>query len=259
MKLIKNPIVLCLLAIVLNSCNSKGNKEIEPTEKPEKEVFESFEDQLLHEITAKLQIPSTEKFSHKVYWEHLNPDSEKDAIITVNRLAFARENAAASPNPSKLAEMGYIGNYNFFFFYDGKKKRFSVPIPVPSSAYTELKISFKNIQSASLFKDLIIEYRIQNAVFHNYYMLEGDMMNQVFQWKVFDNLGTNKSEANFFELGEGKISLTKDVLIYSGKVTNLPAKIEDMYAFQPEIEKTNNLLYRFFYDPATRKYTTIVK
>jgi hypothetical protein len=243
----------------LNSCKNEETIEKDPIEKPEQETFENFEDQVLHEITAKLQIPSTEKFSHKIYWENLNPDSEKDAIITVNRLDYAREKAAATPNPSKLAEMGYIGNYNFFFFYDGKKKRFSVPIPVPSSALNELKISFKNIQSASLFKDLIIEYRIQNAAFHNYYMLEGDMMNQVFQWKVFDNLGTNKSEANFFELGEGKISLTKDILIYTGKVKNLPATIEDVYSFQPEIEKTNNLVYRFFYDPATRKYTTIVK
>jgi hypothetical protein len=248
--------ILLSLSILVFACTETEKKDSIDDKEVESLEDLSFEDQLIREITGKLQIPSTEKFDYKVYWENLNPDDEKDAIITVNRLEYAKERATQSPNPAKLAEMGYIGNYNYFFFYDGKKQRFSRPIAVPSSPMKELKVIFKNIQANSLFKDLIIEYRIQNSAWHTYYMLEGDMMNQVFQWKVYDKIGTSEAEANYFELDEGRLSLTKDISIYKGKITNVYDKNESIYDFEPAIEKTSVLSYRFFYEPNARKYMT---
>ncbi len=180
---------------------------------------------------------------------------EEDAIITVNRYNFALEEASRSENPSKNAEMGYIGNYNYFIYYDGKLKKFSNPIKVPSSPKAPLKVLFDNIQS-EVYKDITIEYRIRNSAFRNYYLIANGNIQIMFQWKLFDNVGTAYPEANFITYEKGSMSIFKDILIYTGKIKNYSPVIPDVYTYNPEIEKAGGLQYRFFYDPRSLKYMT---
>jgi hypothetical protein len=78
----------------------------------------------------------------------------------------------------------------------------------------------------------------------------------MFQWKLFDNVGTAYPEANFITYDKGSMSLFKDILIYTGKIKNYSPDIADVYTYNPEIEKAGGLQYRFFYDPRSLKYMT---
>lgn len=244
------------LLILLFSCKSKTD---------EKDVFNnliiegkenmSFEERMKREIEAKLSIPVTEKYKIEIFKAHLNRDEKEDAIITVNRLNFAMDEASKEDSPAKRAELGYMGNYNHFFFYDGKLDKVSIPMTVASSAKSPLKVVFNNVQS-DIYQDVSIEYRIRNSAFRNYYLIESGSLLLVFQWKLYDQVGLDNYEANFLEYQEGSISLAKDILVYKGKIKNYSKNIGDVYKYNPEIEKNGDLLYRFFYDPKTAKYMT---
>ena len=126
---------------------------------------------------------------------------------------------------------------------------------VPSSPKAPLKVIFENIQS-EVYKDITIEYRIRNSAFRNYYLIANGNIQIMFQWKLFDNVGTAYPEANFITYDKGSMSLFKDILIYTGKIKNYSPAIPDVYTYNPEIEKAGGLQYRFFYDPRSLKYMT---
>jgi hypothetical protein len=240
-------LIFGVTALFLSSCSEQKEEEKVTDEffkKKEKEVVLPFEQQVVREVEGRLSIPRNEKYTYEVNKAFLNPDNEEDAIITVNRYNFALEEASRSSNPAKNAEMGYIGNYNFFIYYDGKLKKFSNPVKVPSSPKAPLKVIFENIQS-EVYKDITIEYRIANG-----------NIQIMFQWKLFDNVGTAYPEANFITYDKGSMSLFKDIFIYTGKIKNYSPAISDVYTYNPEIEKGGGLQYRFFYDPRSLKYMT---
>jgi hypothetical protein len=187
--------------------------------------------------------------------EKINNDEFEDAIITVNRFQFAKNKSAGLKNANQIADMGYLGNYNYFVFYDGKLDKFSVPVPVPSSPINKLKVKFENLSSEK-YKDLIIEYRVLSASFRNYYTIYGDVLQEIFQVKIFDHLGESKPEAYFFENDKGSICDVKNIMVYEGKILNYPSKIENIYQFEPEIVKTNTLHKRWFFNPKVMKYMT---
>ena len=87
-------------------------------------------------IEAQLNIAGTERYGLTIYTQNLDGDDKEDAIITVNRFNYALEKAKQSPNPAKLAEIGYLGNYNYIFYYDGGLDLISPAIAVPSSPYS---------------------------------------------------------------------------------------------------------------------------
>ncbi|MES2587476.1 MAG: hypothetical protein V4622_00765 [Bacteroidota bacterium] len=250
---------LLIILLSLFSCSSnEERKDVFGKTIENKSVENSFAKRAKREIETKLEIPVTEKYEIKIHFAYLNADEKKDAIITINRLEFAMDEAAKAPNTVKRAELGYMGNYNFFFFYDGKIDKISVPMTVASSAKTPLKVKFNNIQS-EIYQDVSIDYRIKNSSFRNYYMYENASLNLVFQWKLFDQIGLESYEANYIEYQSGTLSLAKDILIYKGKIKNYPKNIENVYKYNPVIEKTDLELYRFFYDPRTMKYMTKIK
>lgn len=245
--------IICTSALLF-SCNGSTPKE-EDTPPLHKEKLEvAFEERVKNEIAAKLSIPGNEKYELKIYKEHLNGDDKEDAIITVNRLNYAMD-VAAKDKTAKRAEFGYMGPYNYFFFYDGKLDRISVPLTISSSAKGSLGVKFENIQS-QMYKDVMIEYRIRNSCFRNYYLIENGSLLLVFQWKVFDMVGTDNYEANYFSYQPGTLSLAKDIVISKGKIKNYSKNISDVYAYNPEIEKEGDELYRFFYDPREMAYMT---
>ena len=247
-------LISCSVLVFLFSCGEPQTEEKDPAEEnvEQSKTENKFEDRVRREVEAKLGIPATENYHIEIKKGHLNADEHEDAVISVNRHQLAEEEASKDKTRK---ELGYMGNYNYFIYYDGKIDRVSIPMPIASSGKTPLKISFDNVQS-EIYQDLIVEYRIRNSAFRNYYLIENGSLVLVFQWKLFDMVGTDNYEANYITYGTGSRSLAKDILIYKGKIKNYSTKIPNIYTYDPEIEKNGEELYRFFYDPGTMKYMT---
>lgn len=256
-------IALLISLITLFSCqqaveNNENTEQEVAVEKNDPTHFKNFEERVKYVVMEKLAIPSNEKFSFEIKREQLNADEKEDAIILINRLEFAINEAAKTENPSKRAELGYMGSFNHFIYYDGAKDEFSFPVVVPSSAKAPLKVYFEHLQSEN-YKDIIIEYRIRNSAFRNYYALNNLDLQLVFQWKTFDRIGESMYEANYFTYEEGTFCLVKDIVIYKGKIKDYSTSIPDIYNYNKEIIKTNQLEYRFMFDPNKGKYVTNAK
>ncbi len=243
----------------LVACNNQA-KETE-TDEPTKVIVNdknlSLEERAERHITGSLSIPATEKITIQSFKAHLNADNDEDAIVTVNRLEYAQQQVAKLPNAKYIRQMGYMGNYNYFVFYDGALDRFSVPIATPSSALVPLKVKFENIYSDT-YTNLTIEYRVNNAAFKNFYFLENGVLQKVFQTKIFDYLGTSKPEAFFIEYAKGSMSSAKDLFIYEGEIKEYQADIKNVYEYEPVIEKKENakLVLKWFYNPRISAYMT---
>ena len=205
-------------------------------------------------INAQLTIPSSEKYELEIYKEQLNNDNNLDAIVTVNRLEFALNEAASSSKTAKMAEIGFMGNYNYLFFYDGKSKQITSQILVASSPYSPLKINFENITSPH-YKDVLVDFRVLNASFRDFYTINNLSLIKIFEWKNFDGLGGGKTEAFHFEYDKGTLSNRKDILVKKATYTQ-PKNIKDIYTFEPTLIYSNELAFRFFYHPETDKYMT---
>ena len=249
---------LAIAAFLVLSLTNCGGENIENTQVPvEQTVTETFDQRAKHELEAKLQIPATEKYTYAVYREYINSDTVKDAIITINRLSFAIDEAIRSKkNTAKSAELGYMGNYNLFIYYDGASDKFSVPIPIPSTPGRPLDISFESILSPTR-KDIVIGYRILNSGWKAYFSVlnESDLL-LVFRWKLFDYAGTAKAEALYHSLEENTVGgVAKDIVIRESVLENNSVTgIGDIYKFEPVMNKKGKELYHFVYEPRAAKY-----
>ncbi len=217
----------------------------------------SFEERAERHLTGSLSIPATENITIQYYKAHLNADNSEDAIVVLNRLEHAKEQVAKLPNAKYISQMGYMGNYNYFVFYDGALDKFSVPIATPSSALVPLKVNFENI-SSDTYSTLTIEYRVNNAAFKNFYFLDRGVLQKVFQTKIYDYIGTPNPEAFYIEYAKGSISTAKDFLVYEGKIKDYTPNIENVYVYDPIIEKKENakLVLKWFYNPSIAAYMT---
>jgi hypothetical protein len=240
------------------SCNETKEKNLDAEKLFKKEKEDThlpFKARMTRQIEASLSIPTNEHYTSKVFKGHLNADNFEDAIITVNRYDFAIDDASKSLNPAKMAELGYVGNYNCFFFYDGKLKKFSNPIMVASSPKAPLKVLFEHIQS-DFFSDIVIEYRIRNSAYRSYYLMHQGAIQMMFQWKRFDKVGEAIPDASFLTYDTGTLTQFKDILVSKGKIKSYSPSIDDVYSYDPVIENEGVLLYRFFFDPKQLKYVT---
>lgn len=236
---------------MIASCTEKKSSDVEETiEKDPKNL--SLEEMADRHARATLGITPNEKFSLKIYKEHLDGDEDIDAIITVNRLNYALEEAAKSNNSAKQAEVGFTGNYNYIFHYDGHSKQITPDIKIASSPHAELKVTFENVSSEA-YKDILIDYKIRNSSFRDYFTIINHSPILVFQWKIYDHLGEKNPEATYFEYAPGTQSTFKDILIYEGQLDNA-SYTGDIYKFEPEISKKGALLYRFLYLDTEGKY-----
>ncbi len=249
----KNTFALLFLFAFIFSCSENKSTDNELTEK-ENNKKQTLEEIIDRHVQSQLSIPSTEKYTLHIYKEHLDGDDKIDAIITVNRLNFAYEEANKSGKYEIRKELGFTGHYNYIFYFDGGLNMISPSIIVPSSPQAELVVKFENI-STSAFKDVIVDYKIRNSSFRNYYNIMNHSPVQVFQWKLYDYLGEKNVEANYIEYSNGSVGLAKDILIFKGKLKN-GNNVKDIYNFSPEIEKEGELIHRFFYLDKEGKYFT---
>lgn len=245
-------IYLLFSLLIATACSETTERETHVEKPYKKSVSEDLETRARRHVESRLGINGTEKYSIQIFRENLDGDQKTDAIITVNRLEFAKKEAAESKNPVKHAELGFMGNYNYLFYYDGGLDEISPEIVVPSSPNALLKVQFESIASQN-YKDILVDYRVLNASFRNFYTVIEHTPRHVFQWKVFDGLNKPEKEAYHFTYGEGTLGPQKDIIIMKAQMKD-PGKVKDMYTFEPELTPTSEEIYRFFYYPKEGKY-----
>lgn len=241
--------------ILTSSCQEqKERKEVSVEELPTD--YSDLNTYAKRHIEATLRIPATEKYTLSIHKENLDGDDKQDAIILVNRYQYAMDEAVKSTNPAKLAELGYMGNYNYFFYFDGALNLISPPLAIPSSPMLPLKVSFENISSSS-FKDILIDFRIRNSSYKDFYTVTKHTPRRIFQWKIFDGIGTPDEESFIFNYETGSYCEAKDIVISKGRIGAIPKKA-DLFIYEPVISAENKqeTLYRFFYLPQKRIYAT---
>lgn len=243
-------------SLFLFACTETGGTDegadTEPsTEDPGKVSFDSW---VRREVQAKLEIPATEKYTLRIYREYINSDTVQDAIITVNRLEYAMNTAIKNKQEVKMAESGFVGSFNYFFYYDGQLDKMSVPLPIPSSPGRELGIEFRPITSRARM-DIVIDYRIRNSGWKNYYSVLNDHdLALTFQWKAFDRIGEDKPEALLHDFIANPDGIGYDIAIYDSEIDNYSPNIPDIYQYVPTITKRNELLFKFFFDRSAGKF-----
>lgn len=241
-----------MLLVTVGCSDKKSDNPSEIIEENPKNL--SLEEMAYRHVKAVLDIPPNEKYTLKIYKEYLDGDEDLDAVITVNRLNYALEEASKSSNSAKQAEVGFTGNFNYIFYYDGHSKQLTPDIKIASSPHAELMISFENISSEA-YKDVLVDYKIRNSSFRDYFTIINHSPILVFQWKIYDHLGEKNPEAIYFEYVPGTQSASKDILIYNGNLDNA-SYAGDIYKFEPKISKKGDLLHRFFYLDNEGKYFT---
>ena len=217
----------------------------------EREILEEYINQY---ISLGLKLDTTIKYELSFYVENLNNDHEEDVVITLNLLNFARKKAAKAQNSAQLAQIGFMGDYNYVLFLDGATKKITNETVIRSTPLAPLKVSFENISSLK-YKDILIDFRILNASYKDFYTIKNNRLERIFQWKNFDGLGNDINEAYYFEFGTGTLSTTKDILVFNAKLQN-PKVAYDKFTYEPKIEKTDKIFKRFFYHPETGIYMT---
>lgn len=207
----------------------------------------------------ELRIRTNEKYDLQTYKADCNADGVEDLVLTINLLERAMENSIQTGKTAKSAELGYLGEYNYFIYRDGKTKQYSSAIPIPSSAQAPVKVSFENVRS-EFQKDILIDFRIQNACFRDYYTILDNTPRMILQLKIFDFLGTDHAEGFVVAYEPGTESISKDVVVYKGTFEQPDFQHpDDIYSFQPEITSTNSFERRWFFRNSDFKYYTTNK
>jgi hypothetical protein len=216
---------------------------------------EDFDTKVRRHVEGQLSIPRKERYTLTIHREQLDADGKLDGVIAVNRLEFALEEAKKSDKTAKRAEIGFMGSYNYIFYYDGATNKLSPPIKLPSSPYAPLVVQFENITSED-YKDILIDYRVLSASYKDFYTISNRVPRRIFQWKNYDGLGKNAYEAYVFEYDKGTMVESRDIIVRKANLQQPPADT-DIYTFQPELTPTNEIAYRFFVHPAHGKYVTM--
>jgi hypothetical protein len=246
--------ILLLFAACSENVETPENNTVDETVTQNNTEEGPLEERAKRHVESTLEIPATEKYSLQIYEEHLDSDNKKDAIIAVNRMNFAIDEAVRSGNAAKRAEIGYMGNFNYIFFFDGGLNKISPAIPIPSTPQKELAVQFENITSEA-YKDIMVDFRIRNAAYRDFFTVSNHSPRRIFQWKIFDGLGDTESEAFHFKYLEKEPGLNKDILVYKAIVMQ-PTGKQDLNIFEPSLKETEELMYRFFYSPQMGKYVT---
>ena len=87
-----NHFLFLLVTLLFFSC-SEESKEKSEKPVPKAEENQTVEQMAKRHLESQLSIPATEKYSYHIYKAHLDEDEKIDAIITLNRVDFALEEA----------------------------------------------------------------------------------------------------------------------------------------------------------------------
>ncbi len=244
-----------LSLIVIASCDTDQvdeNPEKPDTDQQNDNYFS--EDEIIRSIEAQLRIPATEKYTYKIYEAHLTADDSIDRIVTVNLLDRAINEAMESGKTAKRAEMGYMGNYNYFFYIDGLTQQITSPIVVPSSPLAELKVDFLNITSDQ-YLDFTIDTKIMLSSFRKFYTIQNSIPMQTSETELYTDIGTADEKLYAVKYEPGSFSMGKNIVIYEGTTEQVDlSKPDAIYELDIKIEPTDKLVRRWYYSPQHQKY-----
>jgi hypothetical protein len=246
-------IIACLFLISCSDQQATSSEQIRNHSTDDKANVGVESMAKLH-VEKELAIEPGEQYSLKIYKKDLDGDDKTDAVITVNRKAFAFEKAIKENTVKKSEQLGFVGNNNFMFYYDGGLNKISPSFTIPSSAYSELKVSFEHIHSAAYY-DVMIDYRVMDACFRDFYTVVNHTPKMVFQWKVFSGINKPEKEAFSFDFVDGSFSPAKDILVKRA-IFEQAEPVENSYDYAPSLTYTNELVHRFFFNPSAMKYFT---
>lgn len=247
-------LIFPLFILSLSACTNDGSdKQNNTVETPEAEQYQTADQLAERHVEADLKIPGNENYSMKIYSDYLNDDDSIDYVITVNRYDKAMEDAQASGKIAKLAEVGFAGKHNYFYYMDGATKKFSSVVAVPSSPHSELNVEFKNITSDS-FKDIMIDYHIMNGYFRNYYKIIQGTPAEFLRSELFIKLGEPDQQAYYIDFAPGN-GEAKDVIVYEATIGEYALEHpDDIYKVTPERKKTDKVTLHWKYNPSVNKY-----
>ena len=247
-------LLFILVPAVLLSCGGDPSS----TDQQEEVVqiataYQSPEQIAERHVEADLKIPGNEEYQMKLYAENLNGDDSLDYIITVNRFDKAMTDAVLSGKTAKMAEIGYTGNHNYFYFMDGATKSISSVMPIGSSPFSELDVSFEYITTGD-HKDFMIDYHILDSYFRNYYTIVNNIPDEILRSELFLRLGTAKEKGYAIEFIPGEAE-ARDVIVYEAEIGDYNIeKPEDVYVANPKRVKTDKVALHWKYNPSSGNY-----
>lgn len=240
--------------MIFVSCENTEEQPSNSTKDNTEESNYLTEDKIVRHIEAQLNILGNEKYSYHIYEAELNSDDSLDRIVTVNLLDRAMNEAIEAHKVAKMAELGFMGNYNYFFFIDGESQVITSPIVVPSSSKAELQVSFENITSDA-HKDFQIDYRIMNDCYRKFYSIDQRIPVQISETEIFQNLGKDDEKAFVVRLEPNENTIAKNIAIYKGVAEKVDVSDPDaVYGITPKITGTDELVRRWYYSPQYKKY-----
>lgn len=214
----------------------------------------STKDAIELHIRRELAISVDEPIDYQIYRDHCDGDDSLDAVIAVNLLDRAVDEAIKSGKVAKKAAIGYMGNFNYIIYRDGLTGKLSSAMAIASSPKAKLKVTFENIRSTNQ-KDILVDYRILNAAFRNFFTVTNGHLIRINQVKLFDAIGDKDAVGYTLEYEPGLISNSKDIVAYKGTFENPTfASPDDVYTFEPEITKTSVVHEHWFFNPEDMKY-----
>lgn len=237
------------LSIILFSCEEAPTEEVPEVVEVEQSDFEK---ELNQQITVQLALKATDKYSYEIFEEDLSTDTVRDAVIIVNML----NKALKEDTMGKSQILKNVGPFNYIFTYDGATKKFSKAPAINSSAEFKPTIKFMNLTSPA-YKDFIVEYRINDSGFYNYYTMDKGLVYLIFNAPYFSELTSDMPEAFYHEIIDGKQSLARDIILYKGVIpTFTQSEVENIFEYNPLITNSNEPYIYFFYDVRKKKYVT---
>lgn len=251
--------LLILTLFVLAGCtpNEEPKTPLDFNDKTELgDPFEglSMKDAVELHIRRELSISVDEPIDYQIYEANCDGDANLDAVITVNLLDRAIDEAIKSETVAKKAAIGFMGNYNYIIYRDGFSGKFSSARAIASSPKAKLKITFEHIRSEKQ-KDILVDYRILNAGYRNFFSVTNGHFLRTNQVKLFDGIGTKDAIVYALEYETGLISTSKDIVAYEGTFTNPTfTSPDDVYLFEPQVSKTQHVHERWFFNPKDLKY-----
>ena len=239
-----------VLSIGLFSCGNDEPAVKAETVEPDEQL--SMDELIDRKIQAELSIPATENYTKSIYKAQLNGDEFEDAIIVVNRKEHTLQTAIEKNNADYQKEVGYYGNYNFLFYYDGMTHTVTRKIAVPSNGLIPLKVEFANILTEG-YKDFTVDVRIRESRYRNFYTVRNGVPALIFQCEIHNVDDAGNFTANHVKFDIGSHSLSKDIVLYNAEIkSKLPNDLNLEFEFITEPKGEEKL--RFFYYPAQQKY-----
>ena len=248
-----------LTLLVLVGCTQNEELDTQNDFTDETELGDPFEGLSMTEavelhIRRELSISMDEPIDYQIYQEDCDGDDSLDAVIVVNLLDRAVDEAIKSGKVAKKAALGYMGNYNFIIYRDGLTGKLSSAAAIASSPKAKLKVTFAHIRSEKRM-DILVDYRILNAGYRNFFTVTNGHPLRINQVKLFDGIGTKEAVAYAVEYETGMISTSKNIVVYEGRFDNPTfASPDDVYEFEPTVVKTDVVHELWFFNPEDMKY-----